>query len=83
MKMKVVSENTIFETLSKHDGKIRWHNIQAKAQLLSGDGEVLGTIRFDTYLKIARYSWIEKTGSDYSHEYYGYKGGADNEAELL
>jgi len=71
---KVVSQNTILETLPR-GGKIRWDTIYAKAHLLSGTGEVLGTIRFDTYLRITGYAWIEKTGSDYSYEYYGEKGG--------
>jgi len=70
--MKIVSQNTILETLSK-DGKIRWNTIYAEAHLLSDADEVLGTIRFDTYLKITGYAWIGKTGSDYSCEYYGHK----------
>ena len=72
--MKIVSQNTILETLSK-GGKIRWNTIYAEAHLLSATDEELGTIRFDTYLKITRYEWIEKTGSDYSCEYYGVKKG--------
>jgi len=72
--MKVVSQNTILETLSK-GGKICWDTIGARASLLSATDEVLGTIRFDTYLKITGYAWIEKTGSDYSCDYYGFKRG--------
>ena len=77
MKMKVVSQNTILETLSKNDGKIRWDSINARVHLLSNTDEVIGVIRFETYLKIIRYDCIEKTGSDYSREYYGYKGGRE------
>ena len=73
--MKVVSQNTILETLTKHGGKIRWDTIYAKAHLLSSTGEVLGAIRFDTYLRITGYSWIIKTGADFSHNYYGPKAG--------
>jgi len=68
--LKTVSQNTIFDTLTQ-SGKIRWNTITAKADLISGTGEVIGTIRFDTYCKITRYAWIEKTGSDYSCDYYG------------
>ena len=71
-RMKVVSENTILETLSKHGGMIRWDSISAKAHLLSSTEDVLGAIRFDTYLKITQYSWIKRTQSDYSNEYYGF-----------
>ena len=71
--MKIVSQNTILETLSK-GGKIRWNTISALATLLSDAGEALGRIRFDTYCRITRYAWIEKTGSDYCCDYYGKKG---------
>ena len=70
--MKIVSQNTILETLSK-GGKICWDSIGARVSLLSATDEVLGTIRFDTYCRIIRYAWIEKIGSDYSREYYGKK----------
>ena len=74
--MKTVSQKTILETLTKHGGTIRWHTLHAKAHLLSSDGEVLGAIRFETYLRFTGYAWIEKTGSDFSHSYYGPKAGA-------
>ena len=68
--MKTVSQKTILETL-KNGGSIRWHTITAKAHLLSGSDEVLGAIRFDTYLRVTGLAWVGKTGSDYSHNYYG------------
>jgi hypothetical protein len=71
--MKTVSQKTILETLTKHGGQIRWHTLHAKAHLLSDTGEVLGAIRFETYLRFTGYSWIVKTGSDFSHNYYGPK----------
>ena len=78
--MKTVSQKTILETLTRHGGKIRWHTIQAKAHLLSSDDEVLGAIRFDTYLRITGYAWIGKIGSDFSHNYYGPKAGSEGGA---
>ena len=78
--MKTVSQKTILETLTKHGGKIRWHTIFAKAHLLSSDDEVLGAIRFDTYLRFTSYPWIVKTGSDFSHDYYGPKAGNEGGA---
>jgi len=71
--MKTVSQKTILETLTRHGGKIRWNTIFAKAHLLSSDDEVLGAIRFDTYLRITGLPGIEKIGADYSHSYYGPK----------
>jgi len=71
--MKTVSQKTILETLKNDGGKIRWHTIHAKAHLLSGTGEVLGAIRFDTYLRVTGLAWVGKTGSDYSCDYYGMK----------
>jgi hypothetical protein len=71
--MKTVSENKILDTLTKGGGKIRWNTIIAKAYLLSATDEVLGVIRFDTYLKITGYGQIVYTGSDYSCQYYGFK----------
>nr|DAL85287.1 MAG TPA: hypothetical protein [Caudoviricetes sp.] len=70
--MKVVSQNEIHEALKK-GGKIRWDSISARCHLLSASGEVLGSIRFDTYCKFIRYSWIVRLGSDYSNDYYGHK----------
>jgi hypothetical protein len=71
--MKTVTQNNVLETLSRRGGKIRWDAISAKAHLLSSAGEVIGAIRFDTFLRITSYTWIERAGSDYSYEYYSYK----------
>ena len=68
--MKTVSHKTVLETLDG-GGKIRWNTIHAKAHLLSGSGEVLGAIRFDTYLRVTGCAGVRKTGSDYSCNYYG------------
>ena len=47
-RMKVVSENTILETLSGHGGMIRWDGIRAKAHLVSTTDDIIGAIRFET-----------------------------------
>lgn len=51
MKQKVVTKKEIEQTLLA-GGFIRWIQWDAKAELLDNTREVVGTIRFDTYIKL-------------------------------
>ena len=71
--MKIVSQKAIFDVVKK-GGKIRWDSMNEKAHLLDVSGAIVGSIRFDTYLKMTKYTWfVEKIDSDFRYDYYGTK----------
>ena len=70
----VVSQNTILSTLGK-GGFIQYDNVNAKPVLLDKAFNAIGTIRFDTFLKLCGYAWINrckapKGAPDWAKDYF-------------
>jgi hypothetical protein len=67
--MKTLSYKDIIKSLGEGNA-LRYGSISAKVHIVSPDRDILGAVRFDTYLKLRREKTIARTHATYSNEYY-------------
>jgi hypothetical protein len=55
-KTPVLSKDKIFHLLTKEGCELRYYDIQGKVYVYTSEDELVGAVRFETYLKIVPYT---------------------------